>query len=219
MINLITDEIMDDLQCLYIYYANNDLTETRHIVNHMDIVSDGRKKNLNLNIHLVFRYLDVSLMTLATFINTAYQPPGWMVLVVLYLEKVLYLFENMDLFKTETTKILKIIKTAFDLCNPNIEKSKILDIPLENLQVGVQYKNIKLYTRWQREITGMKIIDPTRSEYVSNMYSNLIQIEYLLDFNAKNLNYLNPIDFHEFHPSKWLLFTSIELKEDAVETL
>ncbi|VVC46520.1 Hypothetical protein CINCED_3A000361, partial [Cinara cedri] len=212
-LNTNENEIMNTLSCMYVYYTNIFVTEAFGIYNLMLVMPDERMENQNLNKELIFRYIDISLMMLATIYNEEYQPPEWMIYLVLYFNEIQSIYDNVELFQSETKKIIQILQNACDECDLNSENQPAITIPLEDMENEYNPENVKLYMRWQRELVLIQFAHSTRGKYVKKIYSSLIHIAYILEINAEILPYSN---FNDFIPSKWL-FGSIKFDKNTLD--
>lgn len=200
------NSVMKELQCTYLYYAVQHLTLTQKI-----IAAESPSISVSNDVvKLISSYFDVSLKTLATIFNKKYQAPEWMVLFLLYLQKVKDTTLNRKTLKAMSLKILRILKRVS--CKMVIPPTFFL--PQKDLEITV-------YNPLQILIMQFILINITTSNtgyYKKNVikaYTNILQVNYLLQVNEHSLSFSN---YMEFNSSYWLIDKN-KLNSDILESL
>lgn len=209
----LTNSVFEDINCNYLYYTSKHFRNLKYILLH----HFTKEADFNAYGHEITNYFATSLKILATVYNKNYQATGWMVKVALCLREFEIALEDPKSFSklailtekaanistmlsnyafcTYPDKVSPIILPAHRLYGENTQnesnENESSDRPLKTLQLKALYFKLSSSD------------EPDAPEgYLSRIYENLLQINYLLVSNGSRL----PYDDHaDFDPSKWLL--------------
>ncbi|VVC33885.1 Hypothetical protein CINCED_3A019585 [Cinara cedri] len=76
LFNMLKNEVMDLLNCVYVFHAHVHLTQILALFDLMIVSPDENKKYFSSNVDLAFKYFDITLKTMATVYNENYVPAG-----------------------------------------------------------------------------------------------------------------------------------------------
>ncbi|VVC45935.1 Hypothetical protein CINCED_3A000854 [Cinara cedri] len=199
------NSIMDKLHMLYLHYALVHLNQALLFLQYIQL-TPGKKRNYDYSQYLIQLYYDISLMTIATFTNNNYYPAEWMVHLVLYCMEENHDIKQTDIIDKKINLSIYNIKSLISLLeevnskiNPMKLKPPYFDI--EGMQFDNNNRTDKLYINLLREYKLLEVQDFIMMPHVDVLYSNLVEVAYLLEFNSKHLSYTN---YEKFAPLKWL---------------
>lgn len=203
----LNNSLMYDLQCTYAFYAQEHLKGVATVLN--DKKGSTKSACHKDDLDLIADYFDVSLKSLATIYYANYQAPEWMLLLVVYLNNVRRFCKDMNNFKIENQKMMKIINDITTSCEITDSPPIVLKLPKEEIQLTYTNQPIYKFKSLQLHTKDMRLT------YVTTMCDNITRALYFMHINE---NVLQDKHYKSFHPNKWL-FSSTAMTKNRVNNL